>query len=78
VEPLYRTKLPLATFLGTLEEDLGAAGRMDRLPRSRPHGTSGISNPVEDETQLRRVSLWDCDGQSLESVTDLATIVGLL
>jgi len=51
---------------------------MGRLPRLRPHGTSGISNPVEDETQLRRVSLWDCDWQSLESVTDLATFVGLL
>jgi hypothetical protein len=70
--------LPLTTFLGISEEDTDAAGRMGRLPRSRPHGTSGISNPVEDETQLRRVSLWDYDWQSLESVTNIATLVGLL
>ncbi|MHA3964022.1 MAG: hypothetical protein AM325_010830 [Candidatus Thorarchaeota archaeon SMTZ1-45] len=68
----------MTTFLGTSEKITDAAGRMGRLPRLRPHGTSGISNPVEDETQLRRVSLWDCDWQSLESVTDLATFVGLL
>jgi hypothetical protein len=55
-----------------------AAGRTGRLPRSRPHGTSGVSNPVEGETQPRRVSLWDCDGQSLESVTDIAAFEGLL
>ena len=43
----------LETFLGTSGKRVVAAGRADRLPRSRPHGTSGASNPVEDETQPR-------------------------
>jgi hypothetical protein len=65
-------------FLGNSGKSTDAAGRTGRLPRSRPHGTSGVSNPVEDEPRPRWVSLWDCDGQSLESVTGIATLVGLL